>query len=321
MAMKTVPLRVGVDVAKATLAVARSDTDEVVALANESKAIRGWLKTLSGPVCLAVEATNVFHLGLIEQARKAGHTVYVVDGYRLKQYRESIGGRAKTDLTDARLLLRYLTNERQDLRTWSPPPKGYATLQRLLRRRAVLTQAKVTLRQSLADLPELQASTRALLRHLNRMDALIKKRISRTLADLEWKAQAHRCQAIEGFGPVISAALTMVYHRGAFASADAFIAFMGMDVRVRDSGTFRGRRKLTKRGDPEVRRLLYLAAMSARRSATWRGFYDRAIARGMTPTQALVALGRKLARIAFALLKTGSEYQPARQGGLAYAVR
>jgi Transposase and inactivated derivatives len=313
--MQVVPQLIGVDVAKATLAAASSQAEGVVTLANESKAIRVWLKTLSSPVCLAVEATNVFHLTLIEQAHALGHTVYVVDGYRLKLYREGIGGRAKTDITDARLLLRYLKNERQDLRAWSPPPKGYTTLQRLLRRRAVLTQAKMTLRQSLAGLPELQASARALLRHLARMDGLIKKRISQTLVHLQWQAQAQRCQAIEGIGPVTSAALTMIYHRGTFASADAFIAFMGMDVRVRDSGTFRGRRKLTKRGDPELRRLLYTAAMAARRSPVWQDFFARAIARGMMPTQALVALGRKLARIAFALLKTGEEYRPKLSSG------
>lgn len=310
MAMQVIPHLIGVDVAQATLAIASSEADGVITLANEPQAIRAWLKTLSGPVCVAVEATNVFHLTLIERAHALGHTVYVVDGYRLKLYREGIGGRPKTDLTDARLLLRYLKNERQDLRVWSPPPKGYATLQRLLRRRAVLTQAKMTLRQSLAGLPELKTSTQALLRHLARMDTLIKKRISQTLVTLQWQAQATHCQAIEGIGPVTSAALTMIYHRGAFASADAFIAFMGMDVRVRDSGTFRGHRKLTKRGDPELRRLLYTAAMAARRSAIWQGFFARAIARGMTPTQALVALGRKLARIAFALLKTGADYRP-----------
>jgi transposase len=310
MAMQVIPHLIGVDVAKATLAIASSEAESVITLANEPQAIRAWLKTLSDPVCMVVEATNVFHLALIERAHALGHTVYVVDGYRLKLYREGIGGRAKTDITDARLLLRYLKNERQDLRVWSPPPQGYATLQRLLRRRAVLTQAKTTLRQSLAGLPELKASTQALLRHLTRMDTLIKNRIGRTLVDLQWQVQATRCQAIEGIGPVTSAALTMIYHRGAFASADAFIAFMGMDVRVRDSGTFRGHRKLTKRGDPELRRLLYTAAMAARRSATWQGFFARAIARGMTPTQALVALGRKLARIAFALLRTGSEYRP-----------
>lgn len=310
MVMQEDPLWVGVDVAKATLAIATSNTEGVVTLANESQAIRTWLKALNGAVCLAVEATNSFHLTLVDEAHALGHTVYVVDGYRLKQYRESIGGRAKTDSTDARLLLRYLTHERSDLRPWSPPPKGYATLQRLLRRRALLAQTKTTLRQSLACLPELKTSTAALLRHMARMDALIMKRLRQTLADLGWKDEAKRCQAVEGIGPVTSAALTMIYHRGTFASADAFIAFMGMDVRVRDSGTFRGRRKLTKRGDPELRRLLYTAAMAASRSATWRGFYDRARARGMAPTQAFIALGRKLARIAFALIKSGSTYQP-----------
>lgn len=310
MAMPVEVQLVGTDVAKATLAIASSATEGVITLANEAKAIRGWLKTLSGPVCIAVEATNIYHLTLVDLAYAAGHTVYVVDGYRLKTYRESIGGRAKTDVSDARLLLRYLKNEREDLRAWSPPPKGYATLQRLLRRRAVLVQAKTTLRQSLAGLPELKTSTGALMRHMARLDRLIQKRILKTLTDLDWQGQATRCQAIEGIGPVTSAALTMIYHRGLFASADAYIAFMGMDVRVSDSGTFKGRRKLTKRGDPELRRLLYLAAMTARRSTTWHDFYERALARGLKPIQALVALGRKLARIAFALLKTGSTYQP-----------
>ena len=36
--------------------------------------------------------------------------------------------------------------------------------------------------------------------------------------------------------------------------AEAFTAFMGMAVRVRESGQWRGRRKLTKKGDPEVRK-------------------------------------------------------------------
>lgn len=309
MAMQVVPQLIGVDVAKATLAIASSQAEGVITLANEPKAIRAWLKTLPAASALAVEATNVFHLALIEQAYALGHAVYVVDGYRLRLYREGIGGRAKTDITDARLLLRYLKNERQELRAWSPPPTGYTTLQRLLRRRAVLIQARTTLRQSLAGLPELKASSQALLRHMVRLDTLIKQRIDQTLAHLQWQAQARRCQAIEGIGPVTSAALTMIYHRGDFASADAFIAFMGMDVRVRDSGTFRGRRKLTKRGDPELRRLLYTAAMAARRSATWLGFFTRALARGMTATQALVALARKLARIAFALLKSGEDYR------------
>lgn len=81
-------------------------------------------------------------------------------------------------------------------------------------------------------------------------------------------------------------------------------------MRVRDSGQARGRRKLTKQGDPELRRLLYLAAMTARRSPAWAGFYPRYLDRGLKSTQALTILARKLARIAFAILKNGTDYVP-----------
>ncbi|OOG21029.1 IS110 family transposase, partial [Thioalkalivibrio denitrificans] len=46
------------------------------------------------------------------------------------------------------------------------------------------------------------------------------------------------------------------------------------------------------------------------RTATWRDFYLRHQQRGLSKIQALVALARKLARVAFALLRNQSQYQP-----------
>lgn len=309
MAMQVQEKWIGVDVAKDELVVASSQADECIRVVNHKQAIGAYLKTLSGPVAMAIEATSVYHLEFVEQAYRKGHTMYLIDGYRLKRYREGIGGRAKTDASDAKLLLRYLTHEQEDLRPWSPPPEGYHQVQGLLRRRAVLVQAQTTLRQSLRGMPELRATTAALLRKMQQVDQLILKRLRDTVARLGWMADVRRCAAIEGIGPLSSIALAMLYRRGPFHSADAYIAFMGMDVRVRDSGRSRGRRKLTKKGDSELRRLLYMAAMTACRSSTWKPFYQRALARGLTRIQALVALARKLARIAFALFKNQSVYQ------------
>jgi transposase len=290
--------------------ICQSNQKELIKLANTAQAIDRYLKSLSGPLCLAVEATNTFHLALIERAHALGHTVYLIDGYRLNRYREGVGGRAKTDDTDARLLLRYLEREAKDLRPWTPPPKGYRLIQRLLRRRARLVQARVALAQSLKGLPELKASARAILRQFDRIEAVMGKRLAQALIEHGWQSDARRCQGIEGIGPISSAALVMAFNRGEFKSADAFIAFIGLDVRVRDSGASRGRRKLTKQGDPELRRLLYLAAMQACRREAWQGFYQRHLARGQSKIQALVALARKLARVAFALLKNKTDYQP-----------
>jgi len=75
-----------------------------------------------------------------------------------------------------------------------------------------------------------------------------------------------------------------------------------------------GKRERACRGggtkQASLRRLLYMAAMVTCRSAAWKPFYERALARGLTRIQAPVALGRKLARIAFALLKTQADYVP-----------
>lgn len=308
MAMQTRLLRIGVDVSKAQLSITTSDGAQT--LANEPAAIRGWLKSLTGQAALAVEATNTFHLALVEQAYARGHVVYLVDGYRLSRYRDSIGGRAKTDRTDAELLLRYLQREGQDLRPWTPPPPGYRSVQRLLHRRATLVQLGVTVRQSLADVPELKHHARALLERLQRLEALIGRRIETLLREFDAAHDASRLRDIEGVGPLTAAALATAFRRGRFRSSDAFIAFLGLDVRVRDSGRYRGRRRLTKHGDPELRRLLYNAAMAAARSTRWQPFYQRYLCRGLKPTQVLVILARKLARIAFALMKTQSQYRP-----------
>lgn len=309
MAMRVEPLLIGVDVAKATLEIATSAQTSVQRIANDAASIRRWLRGFTGPVALIVAATNTFHVELVEQAHARGWTVYVVDGLRLKRYRESIGGRAKTDAADARLLLRYLRNEREALRTWTPPPQGYREVQGLLRQRAAIVQSRERLGQALAGSRELKTIALRLRRTLSEVERKITALLRQHFTRLGWQADVRRCKAIEGVGDLVGMALAWIFRRGHFASSDAFIAFIGMDVQARDSGTFRGKRKLSKHGDPEMRRLLYMAAMTACRSARWQPFYQRCLQRGMATTQALVALARKLARIAFALLKNQTEYR------------
>ena len=86
-------------------------------------------------------------------------------------------------------------------------------------------------------------------------------------------------------------------------SSDAFVAFMGLDVRMRESGKYRGKRKLTKRGEAELRRLLYCAAQGSRSYHRFEDYYQRQLDKGMSKIAAKVALARKLARIAFALMQ------------------
>jgi transposase len=309
MAMTVSQSIIGVDVAKAEVVAYRNETAETQIVVNKKNELRAWLKSLPAGSAIAIEATNTYHLDTVNLAHSMGHQVYVIDGYCLNHYRKGTGGRAKTDLTDAQLLARYLKKEQVDLRAWNPPPKIYTKLQSLLRRRAALVKMRVALNQSWAGEPLLKASSKSIAACLDRHEGLIEKRILDAVTEAGLLHQVKRCQAVEGIGFLTAVALTMAFQRGEFENADAYIAFLGMDLRVADSGQMNGRRSLSKKGDSEIRRLLHNAASAGIKSAAWKPLYEGYLARGLKTTQALVIIGRKLARIAFSLMKNLSEYQ------------
>ncbi|QIB52803.1 transposase [Pseudomonas sp. OIL-1] len=310
MAKAVEPVLTGVDVSKAELVIARSDSSGVETISNAVGPTRRWLKSLPPGSKIALEATGIYHRQLARLAHEAGFELYLLDGYKLNHYRSGVGTRAKTDASDAKLILRYLTKEMDSLKPWIPAHDAFYRVQGLMRRRASLVHTRVALSQSLQDIPELKQAAKQLDAHIRRVELLIVQRLKQAMADVGWWLVAKRCKAIEGIGDLTAMALANTFHRGPFKTSDAFIAFLGMDVRVRDSGKQIGRRKLTKKGDPELRRLLYNAAMAARKTQAWKSLYETYIAQGLKPTQALVKLARKLARIAFALMQNQTTYQP-----------
>lgn len=301
---------VGVDVAKDELVIYQAELDLLESIPNDKTAIKKWLKALPAPVDLAIESTNTYHLAFADMAHEAGCTIYMVGGYELSHYRKGVKVRAKTDALDAKLLARYLKNEYEELHPWIPPSPLYRRLLSLFRRRAALVQARVGLVQSWANEPLLKSAFAEQVASMQRLETLVEKMISDQLKEAGLLADLKRCTKVEGIGFLTGARLIATFQRGDFRNADAFIAFLGMDLRVSQSGQKDGRRSLTKRGDPEARRLLHNAAMSASRTSVWKAFYEEQRARGFSTTQALVILARKLARVVFALLKGQSEYQP-----------
>ncbi|MGH8625469.1 MAG: transposase [Gammaproteobacteria bacterium] len=126
------------------------------------------------------------------------------------------------------------------------------------------------------DVDTLRATAKA----LDRQFAAALKTIDRQLAALvkpepQLVQPVKNVHTVPGFGPLISTALATVLQRTPFAKADAAVAFSGLDPRPRDSGQRRGQRKLSKRGPAELRRLLYIAAMTAARHPVIKAFHER----------------------------------------------
>ena len=292
----------------------RHGDEHVTRIDNTRSAVDAFLKPYHG-ACIAVEATNRFHELIVARARRRGLTVYLISGYELKHYAVSVRQRMRTDAIDAQLLSRYLARARDGLIPYQPKSAQLNRLWQLLKRRALLVQQNEQRRQSFAGVLGLQSIERSLGRHHQRAITLIDQQLRTLSRELDFSADLARLRAIPGIGELSAYALLVAYRSGRFIHRDPFIAYLGLEVRTKDSGKHRGKRKLTKHGDSEYRRLLHCAAMACRHHPHFRQRFESLVARGLAKTAALVVLARNLARLAFVLLHRQLNFDPNRLKG------
>lgn len=304
---------VGIDVSKDELVVASLPEGNLLSMPNRPRAIKKWLSTLAEPPMIGVESTGSYHEDLVQLAHSAGCCIYLLDARRLNAYRKAMGVRAKTDRCDAELIAQYVSREHLQLHAYCPPAPHVATLQRLLRRRARVVQARVRLESTLKGCPECRTETRAVMRSLATLLARIDARCEEVFqASPESAQRRDRLRSIPGVGQLSSIGLHVSLARTPYRNSDALIAGLGLDPRPNDSGQHKGRRRLTKRGPSELRRLLYLAAVTAVRYAAFRPIYLRARSRGLGSVASLLTVARKIARIAFAIDRAGTTFDAAK---------
>jgi len=304
------PLNFGIDVAKDTLQIAWAESPAELCLANRRRAIADWLAKLAPGSRIAMEATGRYHLLLAELAHAAGMIVYVLNPCDLLHYARAVGLRGKTDRVDDRLIGRYIVREHAELHPYVPPTPVQREIDQLLRRRATVVETKTRLRLSLHGMVGLDADLRIALK---RLDGLITKLDQRLRQLATHQAESlRRVESVLGVGPLLGVALTNTFERVPLRNGDAAVAFVGFDPRAKDSGQCIGRRRLSKRGPAELRRLLFNGARSASKTKLWRPLYERYRARGLSTIEATVVLARKLVRVAFSIYRHGTTFDPAR---------
>jgi transposase len=308
---------IGVDVGKRTLSVAQvcaitKDVRHTVTVENTESGVAELLVRFSPKEPWVLEPTGRYSTRVVRQARAAERTVLLARPQEAKAFLRSLQARAKTDRLDSKGLALYA------LAVPLPPyplkPAIMETLDELLSARAGLARAIAQFRQQAQELPaaaEVLAAARA---GLERQRAELDRRIA-ALTEREPELEAvQRLQQVPGIGPVTAAAVVSCLAAKQFDHPDAFVAYTGLDTRVRESGQLSSRRVLSKRGKAELRRLLYLCAQANLRVADspFRAQYERELAKGLPRTAALCAVARKLARLCWSLHRHGTTYHPDR---------
>ena len=289
-------------------------------IANNRKSILAWLKQLPAHCVIGMEATGRLHHLLADLAVAHGHTVYVVNPKHVASYAKGVGQRGKTDPMDAAVIARYVDRERDGLHPYTTPSALQLKLRDLISQRAAVVRHCTALKQSIEATGQglnstlkraHQAALNSLSKLLNELNNELKRVIA---ADQALERKRRQLQTITGIGFINSAALTHRFDRTPFANSDAVVAAYGMDPRPRDSGNQVGKRRLTKQGNPEDRRLIYLAAQSASKTTMFNPLYKALLAKRFSTTEAILIIARKLLRIAFAVWTSGRPFDPDKVG-------
>jgi transposase len=126
---------------------------------------------------------------------------------------------------------------------------------------------------------------------------------------------AKRLEQLRGIGPISATALAAALGDGTqFANGRQMSAALGLTPKQHSSGGKERLLGISKRGDAYLRTLLIHGARSVVRAA--KGKTDRLslwitrLAQRRHPNVAAVALANKTARMAWAMLKNGTDYEP-----------
>jgi len=315
----------GIDVSKDNLvcALVQAGTHKTVwrdSYPNTASGISQLLRRLNGTTSLVVEPTGRYSDLVVRQATAKGRTVLLAPPRRAKAFLESIQSRAKTDPLDGRGLGLFALS--QQLRLFQVKSPAVEQVEQLLSARKGLSRSLATLEMQRRELPHAVSALEPVISAIKSQKAALDKQIatltqgSRTVPALPEFAIARSLDAVPGIGPVVAAAVAARLDSKRFEHPDSFVAYIGLDITVRQSGKRSGQRGLTKQGDAELRRLLYLAAQANLRckdtNNPFKLQYEREIAKGMKTTAALCAVARKLAKLCWSLHRHGTTYDASR---------
>lgn len=259
-----------------------------------------------------LEPTGRYSTFVARQAQAAGRRVLLAPPRRAKAFLAAVRPRAKTDRLDSQGLALYALAV--PLRPYPLKAAAMETVDQLLAARKGISQSLARLRQQRSALPLAAGPLDAAITALHGQQVALDRQLADQAATVGSVVAA--LDGVPGIGPVTAAAVASCLQSKSFGHPDQFVAYVGLDVRVRDSGQRRGQRALSRQGDAELRRLLFLCAQANLRSRDphnpFKAQYARERAKGLPSTAALCAVARKLARICWSLARHGTVYDATR---------
>lgn len=309
--MSQLQVFVGIDVSKADLEIAVRPRGTRWSVPRSEESLPELVERLRAlsPARVVLEATGGLELSVAGALAAANLPVVVINPRQARNFAKATGRLAKTDPIDAAVLAHLGEALQPDVRPL--PDAATQELAALLTRRRQIVDMITAEKNRLAAAPKrvhpgIASHIEWLQTQLDGFDTDLRS----ALRDHQvWRDKDALLQSVAGVGPVLSVTLLAKLPELATLDRRKIACLTGVAPLNRDSGQYRGSRRVWG-GRADVRSVLYMAALAATRwNPVIRAFHQRLIAAGKKPKVAITACMRKLLTILNAMVKSGESWR------------
>jgi len=269
------------------------------------------LSKVSNPI-FVMETTGVYHEDLTHFLYESDQKVSVVLANKMKHFAKSLNMKTKTDKADAQMIAQY--GLERPLEWWQPMMPQMKNLRDLSRERLSLKKDLVRCKCQIHGLKHAHSTLSVVLQvkeqqisFLESNIQVIENEITRlTNEDKEFSRRVKNIETIKGLR--LLTIVTVLCETNGFTQFNNIrqvVSYAGLDIAERQSGLFKGKTRISKKGNARIRECLYMPAFSATTyNEPIKALYERVVERNPTIKRKGVIAGmRKLLILIFVLWK------------------
>jgi len=312
---------VGIDVSKDELVIcypAQKGWGKAQVL-NTLPAISNWLKAfdVQGKHFI-LEATGPYSQRLIHGLNQAGAIVSVVNPAQSRAMAKVLLKTNKNDDQDAQTL--SILGEKLELTAYKMPndiqkkrKEAFSALASLQKQERQLKNQLHAFSYYVEPNPVAVQALQEVLKSTQLAIESLEKELKPEQDEDEARRTVAQITSIISVGPKTAEAFVALFGNFQhFEKTKGFVKFIGLSPTEFTSGSsVRGKRSITKKGSSKIRALLFNCARNAiQHNPSCKALYERLLEKGKNGKVALTAVMHKLARLIFAVAKSGTIYEP-----------
>lgn len=277
------------------------------------KQFRLWIKgNRIRKAYIGMEATGIYYEKAADML-SSYYTVYVINPLKIKDYGKSRFNRTKTDKADSNLIADYIKRHQDTLIPYQIPKNK--ALQKLINLKNQLQQHQKQIKNRLHSTEEdfIRNIHQDLIDTIQDKMEQVKIAISEQIKKQTDNNHYRNLQTIPSIGKDTASVLYAQLTEKHFKTANQFVSYAGLSPAIIQSGTsVRGRGRLSRYGNRRLKSTLYMPALCAYRFNAFPKLINNLKKAGKPNMVIIVAIMRKLAKLAYYIVKTGQPYDAER---------